>query len=91
MNKSELIASMSEKSGLTKKDSEAALKSFIDSVIEALSKGEKVQLVGWGTFEVKERAKRKGINPRTKEEIVIPKSVVPTFKAGKEFKESLNK
>lgn len=91
MNKAELIASMAEKSNLTKKDAEAALKSFIDSVQEALANGEKVQLVGFGTFESRERAARVGRNPRTKEEITIPASVVPVFKAGKEFKERVEK
>lgn len=91
MNKSDLIASMAEKSSLTKKDAEAALKAFIDSVQEALAKGEKVQLVGFGTFEARERAARVGRNPRTKEEITIPASVVPVFKAGKEFKEKVEK
>ncbi|ERI93119.1 HU family DNA-binding protein [Clostridium sp. YIM B02515] len=89
MNKTELVASMAEKSSLTKKDAEAALKAFIDSVQEALAKGEKVQLVGFGTFEARERAARVGRNPRTKEEITIPASVVPVFKAGKEFKEKV--
>jgi DNA-binding protein HU-beta len=91
VNKAELIASMAEKSNLTKKDAEAALKSFIDSVQEALGKGEKVQLVGFGTFEARERAARVGRNPRTKEEITIPASIVPVFKAGKEFKERVEK
>jgi len=89
VNKTELVASMAEKSSLTKKDAEAALKAFIDSVQEALAKGEKVQLVGFGTFEARERAARVGRNPRTKEEITIPASVVPVFKAGKEFKEKV--
>jgi Bacterial nucleoid DNA-binding protein len=91
MNKSELVGSMSEKSKLTKKDSEEALKAFIESVEEALEKGEKVQLVGFGTFETRERAERKGRNPRTKEEINIPASIVPVFKAGKEFKDKVSK
>lgn len=91
MNKAELITSMSEKSKLTKKDAEAALKSFIESVEETLEKGEKVQLVGFGTFETRERAARVGRNPRTKEEIQIPASTVPVFKAGKEFKDRVNK
>jgi DNA-binding protein HU-beta len=91
VNKAELIASMAEKSGLTKKDAETALKGFIDSVQEALASGEKVQLVGFGTFESRERAARVGRNPRTKEEITIPASVVPVFKAGKEFKERVEK
>lgn len=91
MNKAELITSIAEKSNLTKKDAEAALKGLIESIEEALEKGEKVQLVGFGTFETKQRAERKGRNPRSKEEIVIPASTVPAFKAGKEFKEKVNK
>ena len=91
MNKAELITSMAEKSQLTKKDAETALKAFIDSVQEALENGEKVQLVGFGTFETRERAAREGRNPRTKEVISIPASVVPVFNAGKEFKEKVNK
>ena len=91
MNKAELITSMAEKSQLTKKDAEAALKAFIDSAQEALESGDKVQLVGFGTFETRERAAREGRNPRTKEVISIPASVVPVFKAGKEFKEKVNK
>ncbi|PRR83327.1 HU family DNA-binding protein [Clostridium vincentii] len=91
MNKSELITSMAEKSQLTKKDAELALKSFVDSIEEALEKGEKVQLVGFGTFETRDRAARDGRNPRTKEVIKIAASTVPVFKAGKEFKEKVNK
>lgn len=91
MNKSDLITSMAEKSKLTKKDAEAALKSFIDSVEETLEKGEKVQLVGFGTFETRKRAARVGRNPRTKEEINIPESTVPVFKAGKDFKDKVGK
>lgn len=91
MNKSELIAKMAEKSGLTKKDNETVLKAFIESVEEALEGGEKVQLVGFGTFETRERAARIGRNPRTKEEIQIPASKVPVFKVGKEFKDIVNK
>ncbi|ADL53467.1 histone family protein DNA-binding protein [Clostridium cellulovorans 743B] len=91
MNKTELISSIAEKSGLTKKDAEAALKGFMESIQEALEKKEKVQLVGFGTFEVKERAERTGRNPRTKEEIKIPASSVPSFKAGKELKDRVNK
>ena len=91
MNKSELIAKMAEKSGLTKKDNEVALKAFIEAVEETLESGEKVQLVGFGTFETRERAAREGRNPRTKETINIPASTVPVFKAGKEFKEKVNK
>lgn len=91
MNKADLISSMAEKSKLTKKDAEAALKALIESVEEALAKGEKVQLVGFGTFETRERAAREGRNPRTKEPISIPATVVPVFKAGKEFKDKVTK
>lgn len=91
MNKAELITSMAEKSQLTKKDAETALKAFIDSVQEALENGDKVQLIGFGTFETRERAAREGRNPRTKETITIPASTVPVFKAGKEFKDRVNK
>ncbi|MFD3155544.1 HU family DNA-binding protein [Haloimpatiens sp. FM7330] len=91
MNKADLITSMAEKSKLTKKDAETALKAFIESVQETLEKGEKVQLIGFGTFETRQRAERVGRNPRTKEEIIIPASTVPVFKPGKEFKERVNK
>ncbi len=91
MNKSELITKMAEKSGLTKKDNEAVLKAFIESVEETLEGGDKVQLVGFGTFETRERAARVGRNPRTKEEIQIAASKVPVFKVGKEFKDIVNK
>ena len=91
MNKAELITSMAEKSQLTKKDAEAALKAFIDSVQEALEGGDKVQLVGFGTFETRERAARKGRNPRNpQQEIDIPASKAPVFKAGKSLKEAIN-
>ena len=91
MNKAELITSLAEKSSLTKKDVEVVLKAFVESVEEALEKGEKVQLVGFGTFETRKRAARVGRNPRTKEEINIPESTVPVFKAGKEFKDRVGK
>ncbi|OPJ61075.1 HU family DNA-binding protein [Clostridium oryzae] len=91
MNKADLISSMAEKSKLTKKDAETALKAFVDSVQEALAEGQKVQLVGFGTFETRERAAREGRNPRTKEKISIPATVVPVFKAGKEFKDKVAK
>jgi len=91
MNKAELIAAVAEKSGLSKKDSELAVNSLIDSVVEGLQKGEKVQLVGFGVFEVKERAARMGRNPKTKEAIQIPASSAPVFKAGKAFKDAINK
>ena len=90
MNKTELIAAMAEKSGLTKKDSEAALAAFLASVEEALKDGDKVQLVGFGTFEVKSRAERTGINPQTKEPVTIAASKAPAFKAGKALKDALN-
>ena len=91
MNRTELITSMAGKSQLTKKDAELALKAFIDSVEEALVNGEKVQLVGFGTFETRVRAEREGRNPRTKETIKIAASTVPVFKAGKDFKAKVNK
>lgn len=91
MNKAELIDSMAEKSGLSKKDSEKSLNAIIESMEEALGKGEKIQLVGFGSFEVKQRAARKGRNPQTMEEIDIPETKAPVFKAGKELKEMLNK
>ena len=91
MNKAELITSMAEKSQLTKKEAEMALNALMESIQEALVSGDKVQLVGFGTFETRERAAREGRNPRTKESINIPASTVPVFKAGKEFKERVNK
>ena len=87
MKKTELISAMSEKSELTKVDTEKALKAFIDTVTEELKNGGKVQLVGFGTFEVTERAARKGRNPKTSEEIMIPASKSPRFKAGKALKD----
>ncbi len=91
MNKSELIAAIAAKTGETKKDAEATLNAFIDVVTDALVKGDKVQLVGFGSFEVRKRAARKGRNPQTKEEIKIPASKAPVFKAGKALKELVNK
>lgn len=90
MNKAELVAAIAEKTELSKKESEKALKAFIDVVTEELKKGEKIQLVGFGTFEVSERAERIGRNPQTKEEIKIPASKAPKFKAGKALKDYLN-
>ena len=90
MNKTELVAAMSEQSGLTKKDAEKALAAFLESVEGALKKGDKVQLVGFGTFEVKQRAARTGINPQTKKPVKIKASKAPSFKAGKAFKDALN-
>lgn len=91
MTKTELINAVAQKSELSKKDSEKAVMAVIDSITEALMTGDKVSLVGFGTFEVKERNERKGINPRTHEEITIPASKLPTFKAGKTLKESVAK
>lgn len=91
MNKAELIAKIAEESKLTKKAAETALDAFMTSVEGALKKGEKVQLVGFGTFEVRQRAARKGRNPQTKAEIKIPASKAPVFKAGKALKELVNK
>ena len=92
MNKQELVAQIAEKSELTKKDSESALNAFIETVQEALSDGDKVQLVGFGTFEVRHRKAREGRNPRNPEEIIkIAASKAPVFKAGKALKETVNK
>jgi DNA-binding protein HU-beta len=91
MNKTELVNAIAAKSGLSKKNSEAALNALISSVEDALVAGEKVVLVGFGTFEVKTRAERKGRNPQTKEEIIIPSSKAPVFKAGKGLKDKVNK
>lgn len=90
MNKAELITKMAEESKLTKKAAEAALQAFVSTVEGALKAGEKVQLVGFGTFEVRHRAARKGRNPQTKEEIKIPASKAPVFKAGKALKDLVN-
>lgn len=90
MNKSELVAAIAEKAELSKKDAEKAVKAFTDTVAEQLKAGEKIQLVGFGTFEVAERAARTGINPSTKETIQIPASKAPKFKAGKALKDSIN-
>jgi DNA-binding protein HU-beta len=87
MNKTELVAAVAEKADLSKKEAEAAVKAFIDSVAEELKKGEKVQLVGFGTFEVSERAARQGRNPQTGETIEIAASKTPRFKAGKALKD----
>ena len=87
MNKTELISAMSENANMTKVDVEKALKAFIDTVTEELKNGGKVQLVGFGTFEVAERAERQGRNPKTGETITIPASKSPKFKAGKALKD----
>ena len=91
MNKAELVAAIAEKTELSKKDSEKALKAFIDVITEELTKGEKVQLVGFGTFEVVERAARTGRNPQTKTSITIEASKAPKFKPGKALKDIINK
>ena len=90
MNKSELVADIAEKAELSKKDAEKAVKAFTDTVAEQLKAGEKIQLVGFGTFEVAERAARTGKNPQTGKAIQIPASKAPKFKAGKALKDVVN-
>ena len=90
MNKAELVAAMAEKTELSKKDAEKALKAFTYVVAEELKKGEKIQLVGFGTFEVSERAARTGRNPQNGKEMTIPASKAPKFKAGKALKDLVN-
>ena len=91
MNKAELVAAIAAKTGDTKKGAEASVNAFVDVITDALAKGDKVRLVGFGSFEVRKRAARKGRNPRTKEEIKIPASKAPVFKAGKALKDLVNK
>lgn len=91
MNKGDLVNAIASKAGFTLKDADEAYKAFVSSVLEALKKGEDVTLAGFGTFKVKTRAARKGINPQTKETINIPASKVPSFKFGKSFKDDLSK
>ena len=91
MNKTELVVSIAEKAAISKKDAEKALSAFLDTVAEELKKGEKIQLVGFGTFEVRERAARTGINPQTKQTLEIAASKNPVFKAGKALMDSLSK
>ena len=91
MNKTELIAAAAEKAGISKKDSEKVINAALDSITAALVAGDKVQIVGFGAFDVKERAARVGRNPQTKEEIEIPASKVPQFKAGKALKDAIAK
>ena len=91
MNKTELVAAIAEKTDLTKKDAELALTAVVESITEALEKGDKVQLIGFGSFEVKNRAARTGRNPKTKEAIEIPATKVPVFKAGKALKDIVAK
>ncbi len=90
MNKTELIDALAAKTGLTKKDSEATLNAFVQTVAEQLAKGDKVSLVGFGTFEVSERAAREGRNPQTGETMKIAASKAPKFKAGKALKDQVN-
>ena len=90
MTKAELVTSIAEKTGLTKKDSEKALAAFVDTVTETLAKGDSIQLVGFGTFEVSERAAREGRNPQTGETMEIKASKTPKFKAGKALKDMMN-
>ena len=90
MNKMELVSEMADKTGLSKNDAEAALQAFTDVVAEELKKGEQIQLVGFGTFEVSERAARTGRNPQTGKEMTIAASKAPKFKAGKALKDSVN-
>ena len=91
MNKSELINAVAEKAALSKKDSESAVTAALDAITAALVQGEKVQLVGFGSFEVKSRSARMGRNPHTKEEIQIPATKVPSFKPGKALKDVVAK
>lgn len=91
MNKTELIAAVAEKGEITKKDAEKAVNALLNTIIEEVSNGEKVQLVGFGTFERRERKEREGVNPQTHEKKLIPASKVPAFKAGKAFKDATNK
>ena len=90
MNKSELVAAMADQAELSKKDAENALKAFVDVVTDELKKGGNIQLVGFGSFEVTQRAAREGINPLTKKPMSIPASKAPKFKAGKALKDTVN-
>jgi DNA-binding protein HU-beta len=90
MNKTELVAAVAEQAGLTKKDADAAIKALTDVIADALKNGDKVQMVGFGTFEVSERAAREGRNPRTGETMPIAASKAPKFKAGKALKDMIN-
>lgn len=91
MNKSDLVAIVAEKMEVTKKDAEVSLNAVVEAITESLVKGEKIQLIGFGSFEVRKRAARKGRNPQTNEEIKIPASKVPAFKAGQALKDAVNK
>lgn len=91
MNKTELVSSVAEKTGMTKKDAEKAINALFESIEGALAQNDKVQVIGFGTFEVKSREERKGRNPQTGAEITIPASKSPVFKAGKSLKDIVNK
>ena len=91
MNKTELVAAIAEKAGISKKDADKALAAFLETVTDEMKKGEKIQLVGFGTFEVRERAERTGINPQTKQTIKIAALKNPVFKAGKALKDAVSK
>ncbi len=91
MNKTELIAAVAEKAGISKKDADKAVSATIEAIMAAVAAGDKVQLVNFGSFEVRERKERTGRNPRTKENIVIPASKLPVFKAGRQFKDAVSK
>nr|WP_319488191.1 HU family DNA-binding protein [uncultured Caproiciproducens sp.] len=91
MNKTELIAAVAEKAGMPKKDADNAVNAMIDTIVKAVSEDEKVQIVGFGTFEVRSRSERQGRDPRTNSPITIPASKVPAFKAGKAFKDATAK
>lgn len=89
MNKTELVTAIAEKAAISKKDADAALSAFVDSIMDEIKNGGKVQIVGFGTFEARTRAARTGINPQTKQTIEIAASKVPAFKAGKAFKDAV--
>lgn len=91
MNKTELIMAVAEKANISKKDADTAVNAVIDTIVETLAKDEKVQLVGFGTFEVRSRSERQGRDPRTNSSITIPASKVPAFKVGKAFKSAIDK
>lgn len=90
MNKTELVAMVADKAGISKKDADNAVAAVFGSITDALKKGDKVALIGFGTFEVRKRAARNGLNPKTKETIKIPASKAPAFKAGKALKDAIN-
>lgn len=91
MNKTELIAAVAEQAGLSKKDADKAVNAALEIIVDTVAKGDKVQIVGFGNFEVRTRSARTGLNPRTKEPIDIPASKLPAFKAGKSFKDAVEK